>query len=285
MPSEYITTDLGRLRVRVIGSGPPVVLWHSLFVDSGSWGPVMDGLAERRTVYAIDGPSHGGSEPVMRDFSVAECAGVAVQALDGLGLSKPVDWVGNAWGGHVGLQLAAGPNHRLRTLVTIGTPIRGFTPWEKLTKGWPLLWTYQRLGAIGLITKELTDALLGPEAVAAQPERVAAMMDSFRSADRVGMTRAVRSLMLHRACIAGLLPDVTVPTLVMPVRNDVMGWRPEEARTTCAAIPDCRVEVVEGTGHVAPLLIDHRRILAVVNEFWAAKAGPADAKVPDTPRK
>ena len=42
-----------------------------------------------------------------------------------LGLTDPVDWVGNAWGGHVGIRLATGA--RLRTLTTIGTPVQGFT--------------------------------------------------------------------------------------------------------------------------------------------------------------
>jgi hypothetical protein len=55
----------------------------------------------------------------------------------------------------------------------------------------------------------------------------------------------------------------------MPVRDDVTGWRPDEARRTCAAIPDCRIEEVEGTGHISPLLIDRERIVQLVTEFWA----------------
>ena len=31
---NFVSTDLGRLHVRRTGTGPPVVLWHSLFVDS-----------------------------------------------------------------------------------------------------------------------------------------------------------------------------------------------------------------------------------------------------------
>jgi pimeloyl-ACP methyl ester carboxylesterase len=263
-----VTTELGRLHVSVTGDGPPVVLWHSLFVDSGSWRSVIDGLGRRRTVYAIDGPSHGRSDPVPRDFSIPECVDAATQALDVLGLSEPIDWVGNAWGGHVGIRLATGPKPRLRSLVTIGTPVRGFTPWEKLTKGWPLVWTYQRFGAVGLITKALSDSLLGPESVAAQPELTTAIIDSFRRADRTGMTHAVRSLMLHRSGIESLLSDITVPTLVMSVRGDVMGWRPAEARATCAAIPDCRVEVVEGTGHISPLVVDAQHVEQVIADFW-----------------
>ena len=44
--------------------------------------------------------------PCARDFTFAELVVAAEQALDRLGLTEPVDWVGNAWGGHVGIRLA-----------------------------------------------------------------------------------------------------------------------------------------------------------------------------------
>jgi pimeloyl-ACP methyl ester carboxylesterase len=257
--AEFISTDLGRLHVRRSGTGPPAVLWHSLFVDSQCWGPLVDTLARHRTVYTIDGPSHGQSEAVPRDFTFEECVVTAEQALDRLGLFEPVDWVGNAWGGHVGIRLAASPRQRLRTLATIGTPVRAFSLVEKWTKGWPLVHLYRWLGPTAFINKTLSDSLLGQETVTAEPARAAVIMESFRSADRVAMLHAVRSLMLKRSGIEDLLGQVAVPTLVMSARDDVMGWRPDEAKTTCAAIPDCRVEEVAGTGHVSPLLVDHHR--------------------------
>ena len=266
---NFVGTDLGRLHVRRTGTGPPVVLWHSLFVDSRSWGPLVDMLARDRTVYTIDGPSHGKSEAVRRDFSFKECVASAEQALDRLGLTEPVDWVGNAWGGHVGIHLAA-TGSRIRTLTTIGTPVQGFTLAEKLTKGWPLVALYRLAGPNGFVLKQLSDSLIGPEAIAAEPDQAASTMAGFREADRKGMYHAMRSMMLGRAGVEDLLPDITVPTLVMSVRDDAVGWRPDEARETCAAIPDCRVEEVEGGGHVAPLLVDRDRIVRLLSELWSA---------------
>ena len=265
---NFVSTDLPRLHVRRTGTGPPVVLWHSLFVDSRSWGPLVDVLARDRTVYTIDGPSHGKSEAVHRDFTFEECVAAADQALDRLGLTEPVDWVGNAWGGHIGIRLATAERCRLRTLTTIGTPVQAFTLGEKLTKGWPLVQSFRLVGPIGFLKKQLSDSLLGSEAVAAQPDHAATVMASFAEADRNGMVHAMRSMMMHRAGIEDLLPRIAVPTLVMSVRDDAMGWRPDEARETCAAIPDCRVEAVAGGGHVAPLLVDRDRIAALLNDFW-----------------
>ena len=263
---DFVSTDLGRLHVRRSGTGPPVVLWHSLFFDSRSWGPLIDALSQDRTVYTVDGPSHGKSEAMRRDFTFEEVAAAAEQALDRLGLTEPVDWIGSAWGGHVGIRLATGT--RLRTLTTIGTPVRGDTPWEKLTRGWPLVEIYRFAGPNGFIMKQLLNALLGAEAIAAEPEHAETIKASFREADRKGMLHAVRSMMLHRTGVEHLLPDIKVPTLVMAVRGDVICWRPDEARRTCAAIPDCRVEEVAGTGHISPLLIDRDRVFALLNDFW-----------------
>ncbi len=199
---DFVSTDLARLHVRRAGTGPPVVLWHSLFFDSRSWGPLVEALARDRTVYTIDGPSHGKSEAVHRDFTYDEIVDSAEQALDRLGLTEPVDWVGNAFGGHVGIHLAA-RGSRIRTLTTIGTPIQGNTLKEKLTKLWPLTEMYRFLGPIGFLKKQLSDSLLGPEAVAAQPDQARTVIESFATADRDGMVHAMRSMMLRRSTVRG----------------------------------------------------------------------------------
>jgi pimeloyl-ACP methyl ester carboxylesterase len=264
--SSFVNTSLGRLHVTKAGDGPPVVLWHSLFFDSRSWGPLIDTLSARRTVYAIDGPSHGRSDPVDRDFTFAECVRAAEEALDQLGLHVPVDWVGNAWGGHIGIRLATGS--RLRTLTTIGTPIQGFSWAEKWTMAAPLVTLYRLLGPTKFLTDTLCDKLIGPEGVAAQPDQAGVIRDSFRTADRAAMFHAMRSMMLHRTGIENLLGDIAVPTLVMSARDDKAGWRPEEARRTCTAIADCRVQEVAGAGHVAPLLLDADTIAQSIADFW-----------------
>jgi len=220
-------------------------------------------------MYTVDGPSHGKSEAVHRDFTYDEIVDSAEQSLDRLGLTEPVDWVGNAFGGHVGIHLAA-RGSRIRTLTTIGTPIQGNTLKEKLTKLWPLTELYRFVGPIGFLKKQLSDSLLGPEAVAAQPDQARTVIESFATADRDGMVHAMRSMMLRRSTAEDLLPRITVPTLMMSVRDDVVAWRPDEARRTCAAIPDCRVEEVAGTGHVSPLLIDRERITQLLTEFWSS---------------
>ena len=139
--------------------------------------------------------------------------------------------------------------------------------------GGPLVEIYRFKGPNIFIVKQLFESLLGSESIAAQPEQADTIMASFRDAERKGMFHAMRSMMLHRTGIEDLLGSIKVPTLVMLVRDDVTGWRPDEARRTCVAIPDCRVEEVAGTGHISPLLIDRERIVRLLSDLWSVTGG------------
>lgn len=125
--STTVTTQVGSLHVESIGAGPPAVLWHSLFVDSRSWHRVVEDLAHDRRLVLITGPGHGPSGDPGRHYSMEDCADAASSVLDALKIKEPVDWVGNAWGGHVGIVLAARQPQRFRTLTTVGTPVHSYT--------------------------------------------------------------------------------------------------------------------------------------------------------------
>lgn len=265
---EFVPTRLGRLHVRRQGSGPVTILWHSLFIDSRSWLPLMDALeaqAPGRTVIAIDGPAHGKSDPVTRDFTFDECTAAAIEALDGLGVTEPVDWVGNAWGGHVGIVLAATRPERIRTLTTIGTPVHGPDLRFRVTTGWPLLAVHRLFGPIGLISDPLAKALLGTQ----HSEAPADVMDAFRQADRSGMHHAMRSMMQHRPDLHDKLTGIVAPTLMLAAHDDVEGWPPEKAQAACATMPNARAEVVSGGGRVSPLLVDAETVAQTLVDFWA----------------
>ena len=83
--------------MQTVGSGPPAVLWHSLFVDSATWMRVRQPLAATRRLVLIDGAAHGRNPPVPRRFTLGDCAGAAADVLDHLVIGEPVDWLGNAW--------------------------------------------------------------------------------------------------------------------------------------------------------------------------------------------
>ena len=268
--STHISTRVGELFVTESGSGPPTVFWHSLFVGQRSWDLVLQALADDRRVVLIDGPNHGRSKPVDHDFTIEDCAVAAGEVLDQLDTSEPVDWVGNAFGGHVGLTLAASQPARVRTLVTIGTPVQGLTFRERWFQTVPLVQIYRVVGANGFIMRALTDALLGSEAVTAQPDQAEVVMEEFKSTPREAMLRAMRCLMLRRRDLGHLLPRITVPTLMLAAREDVIGWLPADAELAVATMPDGTAGALAGGGHIAPLLLDPEGVARRLEEFWAS---------------
>lgn len=146
MPERHcVETGAGRLTVRDLGQGPVAVLWPSLFTDDRSWERILPAVTPQRRVVIINGPGHGGSGDPGRLYSLRDCATAAAQVLDQLAITDAVDWVGNAWGGHVGLRFAAAHPARCRSLITLSTPVAALSRSER-HRIHPLLIMHRVLG-------------------------------------------------------------------------------------------------------------------------------------------
>ena len=143
---NFVSTDLGRLHVRRTGTGPPVVLWHSLFVDSRSWG-----TAGRRRWPATGRSTPSTARPMARaspcTVTSASRSASPQRSRPSTASASPNPSTGSATRGEATSAFASRRDSRLRTLTTIGTPVQAFTLGEKLTKGWPLVEMYRFTGA------------------------------------------------------------------------------------------------------------------------------------------
>jgi len=246
-----IPTRLGPLAVTRHGSPrPPLVLWHSLFVDGRSWDAVLPVLTERRSVFVIDGPCHGQSPGPDRRFGFDECVDAAVDVLDHLGLGA-VDWIGNAWGGHVGVSVAARHADRIESLVAITSPIDAFRGATRARFGF-LIALYRMLGWRRWLLDLLVDALVAPSVGAARPEVARYVTEAVTAPGKRPMYLAMRSLMLGRPSQLPLLPSITAPTLFVATSDDPM-WTPEVARREAAGLPRGTVALLEHGRHLAPV--------------------------------
>jgi pimeloyl-ACP methyl ester carboxylesterase len=90
------------------GSGAPLVLLHGIGSARQAWDPVLDRLAERFDVIAVDLPGHGESPLLPSDVEPRPDAIAAAVAafLDSQGVTTP-HVAGNSLGGWVALELAA----------------------------------------------------------------------------------------------------------------------------------------------------------------------------------
>lgn len=269
--TRTVPTSVGSLAVHVTGSGPPTVLWHSLFVDSTTWAPLRSHLVGHRQVISIDGPGHGASTAVQRRFTMEECAEAAITVLDVLGVIEPADWVGNAWGGHVGLVAAAHTPDRCRTLVTIGTPTQALTRRER-ARIVPMVWAYRIAGPIPPLTTAVMNVLLGKELSRTHPQQFQAVARTFRQVPRRGMHQAMESIMLHRKGLDPLLPRIEAPTLMVVPRADTM-ISLEQARAAAATMPHAGATTVDGAGHITPLIADPAALTDLITAFWRDPVG------------
>jgi pimeloyl-ACP methyl ester carboxylesterase len=263
--SSSVPTRVGPLHVQTIGSGPPALLWHSLFVDSTTWVRVRKPLARIRRLILIDGPNHGANSPARRPFTLPECADFADDVLRHLGIDEPVDWLGNAWGGHVGILFAAARPERCRSLLAIGAPVHAPSRPDWLRTA--LLAGLYRVGGPKPVTNILVDALLGHQARTDDPSGAAIVADAFARADRRGMFAAIRWLSLRRPDLAPVLGRLQTPTLLTTGAQDPM-WTVENARAAAAHLPRGALVILPAAGHIGPLLQAPEAVVDLAMQFW-----------------
>ncbi|WP_240498327.1 alpha/beta hydrolase [Williamsia sp. 1135] len=267
-----IPTSLGSLHVRVVGSGPPAVLWHSMFVDSTSWDRVAGELARHRTLFLIDAPSAGRSDALARATDIAGCAAAATDLLAALDVSG-VDWVGNAWGGHVGMHLAATQDTAIRSLVAISAPTHPIDAGlrRKVRTLAPL---YRLFGPRGLPRRAIEDTLFTDHTRANDPGALELLEDSMRRTSKAAMVRAIETAILNRTDLSWAAQQITCPTLFVTT-DDRGEWTPDEARAVAERMVDAREVTIPGA-RVVPAIERPAETAAAITAFWTTQGVRAD---------
>lgn len=104
------------------GRGEPLVLVHGIGSRWQVWRPILDRVAERREVIALDLPGFGASR-AQSDGSVSQLADRVAAFLDSLGLRRPAI-AGSSLGGGVALELG---RRGLAGAVTAFAPVGFFS--------------------------------------------------------------------------------------------------------------------------------------------------------------
>ncbi len=103
------TETVGSLSAVCAGQGDTVLCLHGLGGTKASFLPTVAALADSYRVVALDLPGFGESDkPIGAPYNAAWLAGVAVEALDALGVER-AHLVGNSMGGRVAIE--AGLTH------------------------------------------------------------------------------------------------------------------------------------------------------------------------------
>jgi pimeloyl-ACP methyl ester carboxylesterase len=118
IPVKYANLRGIKVRYLKTGSGPNMVLLHTLRTQLDIFQKVIPGLAERFTVYAYDYPGHGWSDIPPANYAPEDFYEWTAAFLDTLGIDR-ASVVGISIGGTISLVLAARQNPRIVRAISI----------------------------------------------------------------------------------------------------------------------------------------------------------------------
>ena len=264
-----IPTRAGRVAYCELGSGPTVLLLHATLHDRHDFDPILESLARRYRMVAVDWPGHGDSDPVDATMEPGAplFADVLEDVVDGLGLTRVV-LIGNSVGGFAAARLAINRPESVAGLVLVNTG--GFVPLNPLSR--------------------MFCRVLGTPAVfrRAAPLFIRGYMKAKTDSDREIVERAIataqadegvrtgtglwRSFATPEHDLRSRAEELSVPTLIVWGKNDI-AIPLSAGRATHDAIRGSRLEILD-TGHVV-FSSDPQGFLAIAEPFLESLSLPA----------
>ena len=120
-----------KIHFEEVGTGPPVVLGHSILCSGEMWVNQIPRLAERYRVINIDQRGHGQSVPATGPYELSDMVGDAFAVLDHLEIERAV-WAGLSMGGMVAMHAAIAEPGRVSALLLLDTHAGAETAYKKL---------------------------------------------------------------------------------------------------------------------------------------------------------
>jgi pimeloyl-ACP methyl ester carboxylesterase len=247
-----------------VGEGPPLVFVHGAASDARLWRPQLAALADEFTVVAWDEPGAGRSSNVPADFGLADYASCLAALIEALALS-PAHVAGISWGGAVVQELYRQHSELVATLILVDTYAgwKGSLPEEEVRAR--LDGAYQAL-MVPAEQFDPTRALPGWFA-GDPPAEFVPLLEDMAAAVRPESLRIALPVMAETDQ-RDLLPSITVPTLLIWGELDVRSPL-SVARQFEQAIPDTKLIVIPGAGHISNLE-QPERFTEAVREFCRA---------------
>ena len=244
--------DGTRLRVRVCGAGPTVVLAHGLALSLGEWNlvsPLL--LADGYRVVAFDARGHGQSTIGGQGIDAAAMAADLAGVLEATGTTDAV-LVGHSMGGFLALQAVLdvpGVADRLAGLVLVASfagDILDHAPQNRAEA--PMLRSHllPRLAANPTVGTLFAASFFGPRP---SPAMLTAFLRQVLAGDHEPLLPLLDAFTARD--LLGRLPEVQVPTVVVCGLADHTA-PPRDSQRIAAAIPGARAVWVEDVGHMIP---------------------------------
>jgi 3-oxoadipate enol-lactonase len=233
-----------RIAYEVLGEGPPLLLCQGLGYTRSGWGPARELLAERFAVVAFDNRGIGESDVPPGPYTAAQLATDALAVLEAAGFER-AHVVGASLGGMVAQEVALAAPERIDKLVLACTMPGGPRAFAMPAATVALFAQAALLDPLDALRRFVVNAL-APDASPALVDEIYA----YRLAnppDPVGWQAQASAGASHDAY--DRLPQIAAPTLVLHGNADnVVDSRNGEL--LAERIPDARLELVSGAGHL-----------------------------------
>jgi len=257
-PSLLKLSDKLSVRFQKIGSGPPLLLLHTIRTQLEYFRSLAPLLAASRTVYALDLPGHGHS-PIdpSANFDEPYFRQAVIRFIEELNLSE-VTLVGESIGGALALTVAASLPHRVKRIYAINPYDYETRYGDGIRRGnWLanfIIGSLQIpvLGAVNasLENKMVLGKIMGGGYHDSRKLPSDLLAEFNKVAHRPGYKRAARKVLAGwrswskaRDYYRQILAPVTL------IYGDSDWSRPDERERTRSLIPSSQVVMLKNTGH------------------------------------
>jgi len=256
---DYVTVDGQQLRYIRVGSGPTLVLLHTLRTQLDLFEKIVPDLGHDFTVYALDYPGHGYSDipnaNYDADFFVRSVEGF----LDALDL-RAVTLCGVSIGGSIALLLGARRNPRVIRVLAVNP--YDYAKGRGMARSSPLGWIIMataRLPVIGETVMRLrsfivTKAIMRGGVADGSSIPPTLMKELYEVGNRSGHYRAFLALLRNAASwetAAATYRNIRLPTMLIWGDKD---WAQiSEREHDRSLIPGVEMVTVNSAGHFLPL--------------------------------
>jgi pimeloyl-ACP methyl ester carboxylesterase len=246
------------------GTGPALILVHGTTADHTRWESVLPLLEPHVTVYAMDRRGRGASGDQARHTLLHEAADTAA-VVDAVAADtgQPVDLFGHSFGATCAVEAVLRTTH-VRRLVIYEPGVAVSTD-EFVDRLAALLAQGRREDVVTTLLHEagLTEGQIDrARSLPSWPHRVAAAHTVVREG------RAELAYRFEPRRFAA----ISVPTLLL-VGSHSPPEITDESRLLAAAIPDARIETLDGQGHVAMLTAPAQFTTAILTFLSATLDG------------
>ena len=246
-PTRFARNGPVRIAYDVRGHGRPLVLVQGVGVGRWGWQPVADRLARRFQVITIDNRGIGASDSPPGPLSTRSMAQDVLAVLDHAGIQR-ASVLGTSLGGMIAQELALAHPERVDRLVLVAT-----LPGGPRSRPMPLGTTYLFAVAPFLTDKarlrQFVNNALGPSTLRRRPEiarRLAAAKFAHPQSEPAWRAQVAAGMLFNPL---GRQRHITQPTLVVQGSADQV-VDPSNADVLADLLPDARVELFDGAGHL-----------------------------------